>query len=920
MTPVEDTALSISQQMIRFRKPVGPYDREEIGAVVDEMLATLASLSPPEGARGRIVAELERRLAVTIGRASILSDPTGHRDWYVGERKEGRRFFRRYLQFLSQELGWSPSTTEAVDESTDTVMGLLEDPRREDRWDRRGLVVGHVQSGKTANYAGLIAKAADAGYLLIVVLAGMHNALRGQTQARLDRDFLGYDTARVRRDQQPAPLGVGAIDASCHAEYLTTKLSDFRRSIANVGTGVQQRPLLLVIKKNASILRNVNAWVQEILVPRGDAGRSPLLVVDDEADQASVDTGDPELDDAGVAPDDYDPTRINGEIRRLLGFFERSAYVGYTATPFANVLIHDAILARSFGEDLFPRSFIVSLPTPSNYVGPEVVFGLDVDQDGSAVDPLPLTVAVDQDAEGWIVPKHKKEYRPLYRGQPRIPPSLEAALKTFVVSCAARRARGQGSRHCSMLIHVSRFKDVHQRVFEQVDEWLTELKRKVRYGSGRDAVLADLKRLWREDIEPAAAEVRASELGGGLPATGWADIAGSLDGALEKIRPLVVNSVTPSGAFDYEAHEGTGLSVVAIGGDKLSRGLTLEGLAVSYFLRASGMYDSLMQMGRWFGYRPGYLDYCRLFLTPELMLWFRHVANATEELRGRLDTMARLGATPEQYGLRIQSHDILTVTAPNKMRHSREFQISFAGEGKIQTVFFEDAEPNRRNAGRIVAFLEAFGGPSAGDLDPSLDHRGQSVTRVWSGVGGEAVAALVGGLAFPEEARDLVPARLAAYVREQARVGELTDWTVAVMAGDGEPIRTGDWSFGTIERRQYAPKKPGRYTIKTILSPRDEMVDLSPEQRERALRKTNEKRAASGKGPKAQPDGREIRAVRGDDPRRALLLVYPLSPDYAGLHFDDVPVFGVVVSFPESRTARAISYRLNAVELRAWDE
>ena len=165
-------------------------------------------------------------------------------------------------------------------------------------------------------------------------------------------------------------MGVGAIDASCHAEFLTTKTSDFKRSSAALGTGVQQRPLLLVIKKNASILRNVNEWVREILVPRGDADRSPLLVIDDEADQASVDTGDPELDEEGAAPDDYNPTRINGEIRRLLSAFSRSAYVGYTATPFANVLIHDAAVARAFGEDLFPRSFIINLPTPSNYVGP----------------------------------------------------------------------------------------------------------------------------------------------------------------------------------------------------------------------------------------------------------------------------------------------------------------------------------------------------------------------------------------------------------------------------------------------------------------------------------------------------------------------------------------------------------------------
>ena len=181
-----------------------------------------------------------------------------------------------------------------------------------------------------------------------------------------------------------------------------------------------------------------------------------------------------------------------------------------------------------------------------------------------------------------------------------------------------------------------------------------------------------------------------------------------LAAAADKIRVQVVNSEMRD-AIDYEGNAENGLSIIAIGGDKLSRGLTLEGLSVSYFLRASRMYDSLMQMGRWFGYRPGYVDLCRLYLTPDLEMWFEHVANASEELRSRLDHMAMIGATPEQYGLRIQSHEILLVTAPNKMRHAREFQVSFQGEGKIQTVFFNDERRNRQNADRVCAFLSQLG-------------------------------------------------------------------------------------------------------------------------------------------------------------------------------------------------------------------
>lgn len=914
----EDIVTSAAQQMLRHRKPIGPYERAEIEAVADEMVRAFAALGLDDEARARVIAELETRMAVTIGRATTLDDPTGHEDWYFADRKQGRRFFKRYHDFLDQELHWPSAAINAIDEATDLVMELIEDPQREGPWDRRGLVVGHVQSGKTANYAGLIAKAADAGYKLIVVLAGMHNALRGQTQARLDRDFLGYDTSRAKRGQVPVLLGVGAIDASCHAEYLTTKTSDFRRSVADqTGTGVQQRPLLLVVKKNASILRNLNSWVSELLSPRGDT-RVPLLVVDDEADQASIDTGDPELDAEGVPAEDYDPSRINGEIRRLLRAFDRSAYVGYTATPFANILIHDEAIAREYGEDLFPRSFVVNLPAPSNYIGPELIFGIDVDQDGEAENPLPLIRTVDQDGEGWITVSHKKEFRPRYQEEDQLPPSLEAALKSFLLACAARAARGQGQKHSSMLIHVSRFKDVHQRVFDQVDDWLTETKRILRYGVGSEVLVAELKQLWISDFVPTSIDVRHYGVGSGLPETAWSAVEACLREAVEKIKPLVVNSASPT-AIDYDGNEEKGLSVIAIGGDKLSRGLTLEGLVVSYFLRASKMYDSLMQMGRWFGYRPGYLDLCRLFMTPDLQLWFRHVAIAAEELRGRIDTMSRLGATPEQYGLRIQSHGIMAVTAPNKMRHSREFQVSFAGEGKIQTVFFSGPDQNLTNAQEIVRFLSSLGAPKSDPNDSSRKSRAPSSARIWSEIDGQSVASMVGRLSFPEEARDMVGDRLAMYIREQIAIGELTSWTVAVLAGDGESLTYDGWSFKTIERVPQKSPRPDRYIIKTILSPRDEALDLTPEEFASALEETNRKRERAGKAQKTNPDGPEIREARGRDPRRGLLLIYPLSPKKANVGFD-FPIFGIVISFPDSAKARSIRYRFNTVELRTRDE
>jgi hypothetical protein len=920
MMSEEEALVSVAQTMLRVRHPAGAVGREEIASVVDECAKLLPKGLAAE-ARERIVAELETRVVIKVGRPTRIVDEHGHVPWYVGDRKVNRRFFQRYAELLRQDQGWPQAAIDALDESTDAIMEEIEDPEREGPWDRRGLVVGHVQFGKTANYAGLASKAVDAGYKLVIVLAGMHNALRQQTQRRLDRDFLGYISTSAQNSQGFTRIGVGIIDGSVHAEHLTTQApnGDFSRAVADhVGMGVQQRPVLLVVKKNASILRNLNTWVREILAARGDTESRPLLVIDDEADQASVDTGQQDFDDDDVPDPDYEPKRINGQIRRLLTAFSRSAYVAYTATPFANILIHDAAVATEYGDDLFPRSFIINLPAPSNYVGPDLVFGTDQAGAEASEDPLPLIRHVDQTAEGWITEGHKKGFAPRYDGEDQIPPSLEIAILSFVLACTARAARDQENAHNSMLVHVSRFKDVHQQVYAQVDEWLTHLKRVLKYRAGGEDLRARLHEIWENDFVPTSREVRARDRGRDLRTTTWTEVERHLATAADKIRVQVVNSDMRD-AIDYQGNSGSGLSIIAIGGDKLSRGLTLEGLSVSYFLRASRMYDSLMQMGRWFGYRPGYVDLCRLYLTPDLEIWFRHVASAAEELRRRLDHMAMIGATPEQYGLRIQSHEIMLVTAPNKMRHAREFQVSFQGEGKIQTVFFGDEGKNRQNADRIAAFLAHIG--KASEVSPSRErpagkrHTWQN-TQLWSNVPGAEIAGLLGGLLFPDEARDVNAERLASYIRAQITAGELTEWTVAVLAGEGETLTFAGMSFRTLERSPLdRGRAVGRYVVKTILAPRDEAIDLGAAEYGRAVELCNLKRAAKGKDADDAPDGPEIRRVRGADPRRGLLLLYPLSPEKAGVGFN-VPIFGVVVSFPDSGNGQSVRYRFNTVAER----
>jgi hypothetical protein len=912
---LEDSAgevVSVAQRRLKSQQAQGPYDRADLAKAIDDAAAFLDATGQFD--RDAAIAELEARTAVTIGRTTKLVDETGHVRWYFGERQRPGPFFRRYRDYLIDYEGWGDAAVDGLGDATDQILEQLEDPQRAGPWDRRGLVVGHVQSGKTANYTGLMCKAADAGYRLIIVLAGMHNALRKQTQQRLDRDFLGFSTLPVPDGTPRQTIGAGLINPNVHADFITNQAinGDFNRNrVESQGTGPGEHALLLVIKKNASVLRNLNTWVRDFLERRGDTRTVPLLVIDDEADQASVDTGDQDFDE-GVPDPDYEPTRINGQIRALLDAFDRSAYVAYTATPFANILIHDERSADRFGADLFPKSFIVNLSAPSNYIGPAALFGINGDTSGEAPPPLPLTRPVDQDGEGWIAAPHKSDFVPLSGGERRIPPSLEEAILAFILVCAARRARGNPIAHNSMLVHVSRFTAVQLLVHGEVDAWFKDVTRQLRYRTGEDALIVRMKRLWEEDFELTTARVAGTAYGRDALALGWAAVEPELAAAAESIVPRLVNSQIKE-PLDYEAAKDHGLNVIAIGGDKLSRGLTLEGLSVSYFLRQSSAYDSLMQMGRWFGYRPGYVDLCRLYTTADMIQWFRHVATAAEELREQLDHMAALGSTPKDYGLKIQSHEHLLVTAQNKMRYAQEVQVTFAGEGKNQTVFSTDTTAIQHNADAIASLLADAGEP---------DSIGTGGDAVWKKVDGGLVASCLAGMTFPPESYNVNGLRLSQYIRAQLEHAELTDWTVSLRAGDGPALMVGQREIRTIKRAPVDDRtKPGRHIIQTILSPRDESIDLNDGEFQAALVLTNAKRARKGLGPAAIPGGQEIRHIRGlgdpasgiaGHPERGLLLIYPLSPSEAGLNIN-IPIVGLVVSFPASKTARPVTYRYNSV-------
>ncbi|HET7552707.1 MAG TPA: Z1 domain-containing protein [Gemmatimonadaceae bacterium] len=908
-----------------------------------------------------IVADLEACFQTRIGAERVLTGADEKYAPWLNKRKAAIdwKFWTRYEQYLLREKSWPQATLDRLDETTDKILGLLTDPEQSGSWDRRGMVVGHVQSGKTANYIGLIAKAADAGYKLIVVLAGFHKSLRSQTQIRLEEGFLGYDRgATAVADGMPAaPIGVGLIDPLPRANSITARADDgdFKRQVANTfAINPGGLPLLFVVKKNGPVLKNLLQWVRWAANASDERGRRyvkdvPLLVIDDEADQGSIDTKQGAINEDGTPDPDHDPTQLNRRIRELLHLFDQSAYVGYTATPFANIFIHEQGRTEQEGEDLFPRSFIVSLPAPSNYVGPAEVFGYENDA-GESVPGLPIIRLVDDyavsddpgETEGWMPPKHKIDHVPRYYGSETLPPSLIQAIRTFILSCAARLARGQATDHNSMLVHVTRFTAVQQRVAEQIRKELLQVQRRLRYGDGdsSDQLLEELRELWENDFEPTSNEIDERYAGYRSFPNCWVDIEPFVEQAALSISVREINGQAGE-VLDYVNHEGTGLNVIAVGGDKLSRGLTLEGLTVSYFLRASRMYDTLMQMGRWFGYRPGYLDLCRLYTTPELAEWYSHIAAASDELREDFNRMAASGATPREFGHRVRSHPLMMVTSQVKMRHGASIDITFDGDISETINFWRTRnrlEPNWRAAQRMIADIEASGKfPRPAPRPDGEWDRDRVGAWIWEDVSEQVVIDFLTSYKEHDASRRVKTKLLADYIRAEAGQGRLTTWSVMLANGSGSIGTLGSARFRHAERSWYLTggddesraaekeslKQQNHFRIRRLVNPTDEPQDLNDEECARAMRSTRDdwEKDPLGRAEPSRPAGPQIRRER--PPTRGLLILYPLEPGGDGIKGSekvdptaaDLPLLGFAISFPrvDSAMASRVQYVVNNI-------
>ena len=651
-------------------------------AVVEEKAKILAPIYGYHGDLKTVIEEAMIAVDTRMGEGVSLVDVEAKHDeeWIYKRNDIAWTYSDAYEKYLKKE-GWYPNVVRSLGDVGTKILGHLQDPASEGAWNRRGLVIGHVQSGKTANYIGLVAKAADAGYKFIIVIAGIHNNLRRQTQERIDEGFIGRSSDPQRR----VPVGVGLGGNFPHPATLTTVYNDFNKdTAARSGWKINDfsKPIILVIKKNVKTLESLHNWLKELNAQRdGTISDVPMLLIDDEADNASINTNKPDLD----------PTRTNSMIRKILGLFAKSCYLGYTATPFANIFINPEAYDDDVREELFPRDFIYCLDAPTTYFGPEKVF-LDDEHSGKILQPI-------TDCENYLPFSLKKDDQ-----VSELPPSLYRAVHQFILAKAIRNLRGHGSKHCSMMINVSRFIAVQNTVRDFISLYEKKLREAIKANyampdhiSEMNTYMQALKEVFHTDFKNCDWH--------------WQDVKGALHGVFDNFRVYVVNSKSGE-ALDYKKYEkdGHGLTAIAIGGLSLSRGLTVEGLCVSYMYRNTKMYDTLMQMGRWFGYRPGYEDLCRVHLSQDSINWYAHISDASEELRQQINRMRRDRLSPRQFGLYVKSHpDTLLITAVNKMRSGEKVTVNqnYSGQLIESYILPKDNNTNAENEKLIKEYWKS---------------------------------------------------------------------------------------------------------------------------------------------------------------------------------------------------------------------
>jgi hypothetical protein len=712
----------------------------------------------------------------------------------------------RYLHYLSK-IGRPNKYVDETRRSSLEILKKMGDPKSQKEFYVKGLVVGSVQSGKTANFNAVINSSIDSGYKLIIVLSGIMEDLRKQTQQRIEKEVVGYSKAGS------GFLGVGEIQPfgelgdSKVAQIVipTSSESDFKKTIKEADFSLNNKNIL-VCKKNTGVLKNLLLWLSDYLDENKEKHDLPFLIIDDEADNAS-------LNNMGHRGKEY-ATTINGHIRALLGLFNRKTYLGYTATPFANVLQDKneapetkwTISYREKGEtktkdfvqvsNLFPEDFIELLYPPSVYIGAKHFFETRID-DIKKFEPLippPLRDHIDCFPSRVTVPEiepttnfgrgtrasRKDDPFPRY-----LPESLKEAIMCFILSIAIRLSRKEEMHesylrqpHNTMLIHISRFTNWQNTTKKLIVDYVSRLTESLNNDlpSSTKSIYSVFERTWYKYyayvVENISTYLPDDYEDNFLTKKTFDDAKQLLVEAVSGIEVVAVNSASGDELIYPDKTE---KKYIAIGGNKLSRGFTLEGLTINYFTRNTNFADSLLQMGRWFGYRPGYIDCCKLFTTRNNIDKFDLTTTTIEELEHAFKDMNRLNKTPREFILWVKTNPrVIRVTRTSMTRNTVQKRINYSG-GIEQSTKFEINKQRIENAWRDFESL-------CSKKDWKCDNQNFFTFQTDN-------KGLYEFLDLENSFANFETPGVKEYIKLCNEVGKLTNWTIAIKRNTGAKVK-----------------------------------------------------------------------------------------------------------------------------------
>ncbi|WP_336126838.1 Z1 domain-containing protein [Mesoflavibacter sp. CH_XMU1422-2] len=914
MSNINETARMIAHSLLDHEKKNGEITEEKILSIIEKVSAI--DIIPGQQINKEDLFEVLMS-DLSIGQGSITSMTDDIEPWLNNEKANiDFELWNRYKLYLKEKDKSFP--IPSLDDFTDKILDKCVNPKQKGSWDRRGMVVGHVQSGKTSNYVGLINKATDAGYKLIIVIAGTISSLRRQTQDRIDSGYIGRNSSLYLRNKGENRIkGVGKYKVKTDIYPLTSSYyhkgdeGDFStKQLHNSNIPIGKNPVVFVIKKNKTILENLIDWLSHNEDIKTVEGRKklmniPALIIDDESDYASVNT----------TKDINEVKTINKLIRVLLNLFDQNTFIGYTATPYANLFISQEynedlttyVKGKEYfiGDDLFPKHFIVNIKAAKNYIGASTLFGLEDPNSEESTEPLDIFRPIY--SEEYNPPlfekinKHNKDNLPEY-----LPNSLKYAIKSFILTCAIRRLRGHEKKHNSMLIHVALYVKWIDRVAMLVNELIKEFTNNIE--ANDTEFIEEMRNIFESDFKPTTESVLENlrYKDNRIKTHTWEEVRKEIRTAIKKFDVRAVHGTASLSKLDYhnisnidyDRHE-NGLSVIAIGGGKLSRGITLEGLSVSYYLRTTKMYDSLMQMGRWFGYRPGYVDLCRLFTNNRIFDWFNHITMATEEMRNDFDIMSSQNLKPKDFKLKVRNHHgLLAVTSASKLYWSTNIKISFSGTNLQTYTLNKDFESINNNFNIFKSLISKLEHPIE-----KLTTRGDLKYLMFKKVDVQYLTDFIND--FRIDIPTIKNSVISDYILSQNLKNNIKEWTICIVSNtdkkvnvkypkdeNQEPMYYNINSNGhNIQmtcsvRNQTEPNLKYRITKNQIDDIKDRQADLDVQEFKSNI-KIRKQRKIENKG---------------------LLLIYALDERGTSNLNNNIPVIGYSIYFPEIKNETKTSY------------